>query len=71
MLVVAIQRIGAPRAAVATYIVPIFGVAWAWIFLFLVLAAGGAIKVAVSAKLAANRIPESTPRSSALPESNS
>jgi drug/metabolite transporter (DMT)-like permease len=28
-----IQRIGAPRAAVATYIVPIFGVAWAWIFL--------------------------------------
>jgi len=28
-----IQRIGAPRAATATYLVPLFGVAWAWMFL--------------------------------------
>jgi drug/metabolite transporter (DMT)-like permease len=28
-----IQRIGAPRAATATYLVPMFGVAWAWMFL--------------------------------------
>jgi len=28
-----IQRIGAPRASVATYLVPLFGVAWAWLFL--------------------------------------
>lgn len=28
-----IQRIGAPRAATATYLVPLFGVGWAWMFL--------------------------------------
>jgi drug/metabolite transporter (DMT)-like permease len=28
-----IQRIGAPRASTATYLVPLFGVAWAWVFL--------------------------------------
>ena len=28
-----IQRIGAPRAATSTYLVPLFGVAWAWMFL--------------------------------------
>jgi drug/metabolite transporter (DMT)-like permease len=28
-----IQRIGAPRASTSTYLVPLFGVAWAWIFL--------------------------------------
>ena len=28
-----IQRIGAPRAATSTYLVPLFGVAWAWLFL--------------------------------------
>jgi len=28
-----IQRIGASRAATATYLVPLFGVAWAWMFL--------------------------------------
>jgi drug/metabolite transporter (DMT)-like permease len=28
-----IQRIGAPRASTATYLVPLFGVAWAWMFL--------------------------------------
>lgn len=28
-----IHRIGAPRAATATYLVPLFGVAWAWMFL--------------------------------------
>lgn len=28
-----IQRVGAPRAATATYIVPLFGVGWAWMFL--------------------------------------
>jgi drug/metabolite transporter (DMT)-like permease len=28
-----IQRIGAPRATTSTYLVPIFGVAWAWLLL--------------------------------------
>jgi drug/metabolite transporter (DMT)-like permease len=28
-----IQRIGAPRAVVVTYLVPLFGVAWAWLLL--------------------------------------
>lgn len=28
-----IQRIGAPRAATSTYLVPLFGVGWAWMFL--------------------------------------
>lgn len=28
-----IQRVGAPRAATSTYLVPLFGVAWAWMFL--------------------------------------
>ena len=28
-----IQRIGAPRAATATYLVPLFGVGWGWLFL--------------------------------------
>jgi len=28
-----IQKIGAPRAATSTYLVPLFGVAWAWMFL--------------------------------------
>jgi drug/metabolite transporter (DMT)-like permease len=28
-----IQRIGAPRAVVVTYLVPLFGVAWAWMLL--------------------------------------
>ena len=28
-----IQRIGAPRAAMVTYLVPVFGVAWGWLFL--------------------------------------
>jgi drug/metabolite transporter (DMT)-like permease len=28
-----IQRIGAPRASTTTYLVPIFGVAWAWLLL--------------------------------------
>lgn len=28
-----IQRIGAPRASTTTYLVPLFGVLWAWIFL--------------------------------------
>jgi drug/metabolite transporter (DMT)-like permease len=28
-----IQRIGAPRAATSTYLVPLFGVGWAWLFL--------------------------------------
>jgi drug/metabolite transporter (DMT)-like permease len=28
-----IHRIGAPRAATVTYLVPLFGVVWAWLFL--------------------------------------
>lgn len=28
-----IQRIGAPRASTTTYLVPLFGVLWAWVFL--------------------------------------
>jgi drug/metabolite transporter (DMT)-like permease len=28
-----IQRIGAPRASTVTYLVPLFGVVWAWLFL--------------------------------------
>lgn len=28
-----IQRIGAPRAAMVTWLVPVFGVAWGWLFL--------------------------------------
>jgi len=28
-----IYRIGAPRAATVTYLVPLFGVVWAWIVL--------------------------------------
>jgi drug/metabolite transporter (DMT)-like permease len=28
-----IHRIGAPRAATVTYIIPLFGVMWAWLLL--------------------------------------
>jgi drug/metabolite transporter (DMT)-like permease len=28
-----IKRIGAPRASTTTYLIPLFGVAWAWLFL--------------------------------------
>ena len=28
-----IHRIGAPRAATVTYIIPLFGVVWAWLLL--------------------------------------
>lgn len=42
-----IQRIGAPRAAMVTWLVPAFGVAWGWLFLgeplTLSMAAGGAL----------------------------
>lgn len=42
-----IQRVGAPRAAMVTWLVPIFGVAWGWLFLGESLtssmAAGGAL----------------------------
>jgi drug/metabolite transporter (DMT)-like permease len=42
-----IQRIGAPRAAMVTWLVPDFGVAWGWLFLgeslTLSMAAGGAL----------------------------
>ena len=29
-----IHRVGAPRAATVTYIVPLFGVLWAWVLLY-------------------------------------
>jgi drug/metabolite transporter (DMT)-like permease len=42
-----IQRIGAPRAAMVTWLVPVFGVAWGWLFLgeplTISMAAGGAL----------------------------
>ncbi len=42
-----IQRIGASRASTSTYLVPLFGVAWAWLFLgeplTLTMAASGAL----------------------------
>jgi drug/metabolite transporter (DMT)-like permease len=42
-----IQRIGAPRAAMVTWLVPVFGVAWGWLFLAepltLSMAIGGAL----------------------------
>ncbi|HXS73150.1 MAG TPA: EamA family transporter [Rhodanobacteraceae bacterium] len=42
-----IQRIGAPRSAMVTYIVPVFGVAWGWLFLgeplTISMAVGGAL----------------------------
>jgi drug/metabolite transporter (DMT)-like permease len=42
-----IQRIGAPRAAMVTWLVPVFGVAWGWLFLgeplTLSMAVGGAL----------------------------
>jgi drug/metabolite transporter (DMT)-like permease len=42
-----IYRIGAPRAATVTYLVPLFGVIWAWLFLgeplTLSMAASGAL----------------------------
>lgn len=42
-----IQRIGAPRAAMVTWLVPVFGVAWGWLFLgeplTVSMAAGGAL----------------------------
>jgi drug/metabolite transporter (DMT)-like permease len=45
-----IQRIGASRAATSTYLVPLFGVAWAWMFLgeplTLTMAVAGAIILA-------------------------
>jgi drug/metabolite transporter (DMT)-like permease len=42
-----IQRIGAPRATTVTYLVPIFGVVWAWLALgeplTISMTAGGAL----------------------------
>ncbi len=42
-----IQRVGAPRATMVTYLVPIFGVLWAWLALgeplMMTMAAGGAL----------------------------